>query len=129
LAQSLNSGALSTYFGYLLVLGFIAVGVGVYDYLDQSGHIKHTVETNITAQSNWFVGEIKSCMTTTLPHATAQKKFGNAFEYLSCDDGPPHFVSIEFWGRQEQPEYSNVLWRCTRKETNFVCVEVSGVPK
>ena len=112
-----------------VVFALIGGGMAGYEWLDQHGLIKHTVQTNITAQTNWFVGELKACMTTTLPHANGEKKFGHAFEYVSCDDGPPHFVSIEFWGRQEQPEYSSILWRCTRQESNFVCVEVSGIPK
>jgi len=112
--------------GYLLLLAIAGGVMGGYEYLDKIGLIKHTVETNVTAQGNWFVGESKPCMTRPYTQAFAEKKRGYAVEYFNCDDGPPHSVSVEFWGRKEQPEYGQVFWKCTRQADKFVCTETAG---
>ena len=52
MAQPLNSDALYSFIGYLLLLGIVGGALEGYDYLDQKGLIKHTVETNLTAQGN-----------------------------------------------------------------------------
>jgi hypothetical protein len=52
LAQPLKSDALYSFIGYLLLLGIVGGALEGYDYLDQKGLIKHTVETNLTAQGN-----------------------------------------------------------------------------
>ena len=128
--QEPETGCLK-WFIILSVLGVI--GYSVYDSLDKKGLVSHEREATITAESNWFVGESKTCesdMRTTRdmaedPRSNTQQ-FGYALAFLRCDGGPPHAVRIRFWGREVQPEYSAVQWRCTREEFGFTCVQISG---
>jgi hypothetical protein len=54
-------------------------------------------------------------------------KAGYALGYFNCDDGPAHSISVEVWGRKEQPEYGTMFWKCTRQPDNFVCIETAGI--
>lgn len=54
-------------------------------------------------------------------------KVGYAVGYFTCDDGPAHEISVEVWGRKEQPEYGTVVWKCTRQTDKFVCLETGGI--
>jgi len=45
---------------------------------------------------------------------------------VECDNGPGHLVKVTFWGRQEQPEYALVNWKCTRDADQFTCAEQGG---
>ena len=91
--------------------------------------IPHRTESLITAQGNWFVGESKSCSSVPFTAPSEGKETGYALSSIACDDGPVRQVKIRFWGRQEQPEYAIVYWKCTREDDGFTCLELSGVPK
>ena len=100
--------------------------------LDNYGWIPHNEDTKITAQANWFVGESKTCVSYPLDARTAQlmgKNVGYAMPQVSCDDGPEHQIRITFYGREEQPEYMAVSWRCTREANKFTCYELSGMQR
>ena len=93
----------------LCVLGF-AIFCG-YQYLESVGYISHNVETVITAQGNWFVGESKEC---TSPIVGA-----NPFTYISCDGGPEHKVKIQFYGRDKQGGKA-AIWNCKRNDMSYM---------
>lgn len=101
-------------------------GPEVYTWLDAAGRISHEEESSITAQTDWLVGESKYCEST--PILDAQRN-GYAVASLRCDEGPEHLTKIHFWGRELQPEYVTVYWKCTREESAFTCYESSGAPR
>jgi len=118
--------------GCLFVMAVIAaIFWAAHDGLDSHGWIPHNEETAITAQSSWFVGESKECVSyPPFNQAEAQpmgKPVGYAVGRIKCDDGPEHRVKIRFFGRIEQPEYEVVKWKCTREEDSFTCYELSGI--
>lgn len=103
---------------FLVIIGLYGSGK-IERWIDSTGRIPHKSETIITAQANWFVGESKNC--NSVPD---KADAGYAFADLECDvNGPKHQVTAIFWGRRNQPEYDLVLWRCTRRETDFTCKE------
>ncbi len=101
----------------------------LYDWLDAEGNVPHQEESLITAQENWFVGENKDCSSVPLGAPSEGRKNGYALSYIYCDDGPVHQVKIRFWGREEQPEYALVHWKCTREDSGFTCAELAGTPR
>jgi hypothetical protein len=113
---------------FLLLLG-IGGALNGFDYLDSIGWISHETEAGITAQQTWFVGESKSCTSSTYVAPLGDKPLGYALDAIECDSGPVHQVNIKFWGRKAQPEYAGVYWKCTRHENGFECFEMGGVPK
>jgi hypothetical protein len=38
-------------------------------------------------------------------------------------------MKIIVYGRANQPEYEVVVWKCTRTEKGFICLELSGVKR
>jgi hypothetical protein len=120
----------STGYGCLVLLGIIAgICYWAYTGIDSVGWMQHSEEAIITAQGNWFVGESKDCISYPLGAKTAQemgKPKGYALSKISCDDGPEHSVQVTFFGRTEQPEYTWVTWRCTRREGSFTCKQAGG---
>lgn len=91
---------------------------------DQIGWEWHTVQTDITADANWIVGETREC--TSLPLTPADAKVmhvqpWSAVELIQCGSGPYHNISIRFWGRIARPDKQEVGWRCTRFADSFVC--------
>jgi hypothetical protein len=90
-------------------------GLWHFVYGDSFGFESHMVETTITAQQNWLVGESKFCgtvptaeranrhlvwnpttgnfagdKTVSSAEPSTPHKAGYAFEYVKCDDGPGH---------------------------------------
>jgi hypothetical protein len=106
---------------WMVFLILLAVGWCGYLFLDSFGWVSHEVDSAISAESNWFVGESKECSTFTLD------KTGFALANVNCDNGPMHSVKIKFFGRKEQPEYASIQWKCTREAEGFTCFEQSGV--
>lgn len=94
--------------------------------IDSSGYISHKVQSIITAQSNWMVGESKDC--TSYPPAAELygKQAGYAFSYLKCDDGPIHNIPITFWGAEYQLGKKYAEWNCTRTSDSFVCKQTAA---
>lgn len=117
--------------GYVLVVALI-IGIvgGIYQWVDSIGWIPHTEESVITAKENWFVGESKDCNSYPMDAKVAQtqnKDSGYTLGYINCDGGPEHNVRITFYGRESQPEYTWVNWRCTRRQDSFDCKETGAV--
>lgn len=119
------------------VLGvlFLALAIGRiqqngFGDLDDLGWISHEAETAITVQQNWFTGEFKFCTSVPNEAAIGDKKVGYALDYVQCDNGSSHLLKVKFWGREHQPEYSLVYWKCIRRNENgFECFETGGLPK
>ena len=106
--------------GHAFVL--IALGYGLYGWMDENGWISHNEETVISARSDWLVGESKECLSYARKRdwATFQdKEVGYAMSWVNCDDGPEHKMRVTFYGREVQTEYEVVSWRCVRNEVSF----------
>ena len=97
--------------------------------LDSAGLIPHRVQSSITAQADWMIGEIKSCQTFPLD-PTSAKQYGNqvgyAFLNLQCDSGPTRNMRIEFWGASNQSGKTVAKWNCTRTVESFVCKQTGA---
>jgi hypothetical protein len=97
--------------------------------LDSAGLIPHRVQSSITAQADWMIGEIKSCQTFPLD-PTSAKQYGNqvgyAFLNLQCDSGPTRNMRIEFWGASNQSGKTVAEWNCTRTVESFVCKQTGA---
>lgn len=112
----------------LLIVAIVAA-VGGYDYLNEHGWISHDKESSITAQANWIPGESKDCASYPLDEQTATSlhlEAGYVMQNVTCDDGPSHRMSVRFFGRVTQPEYSVAHWKCIRREQSFDCYQTGG---
>jgi hypothetical protein len=112
-----------------LCLAAIISPYWIYTGCDSLGFISHTSETTITASQAWLIGEIRQCI--TLPEAEevargSKHNAGYALRRVTCGDEPNHDMSITFFGRKDQPEFSEVMWDCTRKDNTFECRETGG---
>ena len=103
-----------------------------YKGLDSVGWIPHRVDSAITAQENWFVGEAKQCISDSLDEQTAKvwnKPDGSVVEHVNCDDGPEHHVRITFWGQRKQKGIAWATWSCTRESSSFTCKQTGITQK
>jgi len=108
---------------WILIPLIIALGgISSNSLSDLSGLLPHEVETTITAEVNWFVGESKDCYSYI-------GSDGGAFDRIDCGKGAEHRMKITFYGRAKQPEYEVVTWNCTRTKDSFTCLELSGLKK
>jgi hypothetical protein len=118
--------------GCLILLAIpIAIVYFSYQGVVSSGWMPHTVETQITAQQNWLVGETKECLSTPLDAEVARslgKPNGYALSHISCDDGPEHTIKVNFYGAGEQPDRSWLSWKCTRNSEDFTCKQTGSSP-
>jgi hypothetical protein len=121
-----------TALGWIILLGFLGylacLGIGsVYEMIDEHGLIEHSVQSRITAEPSWIVGETKDC--TSYPLASAQGNLdqGYAVGALDCGGGPQHEMEITIYGRLVQPEYKAVMWRCKREAASFDCKQSGGI--
>jgi hypothetical protein len=96
---------------------------------DYYGFDDHWAQVTITAQQNWFIGESKTCMNAPLAKADEEHSAGYALTDLLCDDGPAHLMKVTFWGREQQPEYEQISWKCKRNADEFTCAELGGIPR
>jgi hypothetical protein len=93
--------------------------------LSFNGYFPHFVETEISVQPDWIIGETKNCK--SYPHipqsATYFKKgLGYAADSLYCDDKlSMHLVKVNLYGRLYQPEHNIAYWSCTRNSESFTC--------
>jgi len=107
---------------------FVAIGpaswADVYDGVMPDGYARHSVETSITVDENWIVGETKDCKSYPLIPVVA-KFVGNEPGYAAasfhCDEGPTHTVTVNLYGRLNQPEHTTAYWSCTRESESFTC--------
>lgn len=120
----------SNVIGTLAILALLALGGWIlFQLLDSTGWVSHTVQSTITAQSNWMVGESKDCFSYTLDAKSAYalgKEPGYALSKVECDNGPGHDISITFWGQENQPGKWAALWRCTRSVDSFTCKQTGA---
>ncbi len=117
--------------GWLLYLAF-ADNPHAPAEIDSSGYISHKVESTITAQSGWMVGESKDCISIPLDAQIASavgKEPGYAFLYVKCDDGPGRKISVTFWGKENQPENKVAYWKCNRTTDSFTCKQTGADSK
>jgi len=113
---------------YLFYLG-IANDPIVPQDLDSTGYFSHKIQTTITAQDSWIVGESKDCMSYPLNAEAARnagKEQGYAFSNVDCDNGPGHNMLVTFWGSKDQPGKYAALWNCTRTADAFVCKQTAA---
>lgn len=98
-------------------IGVVVVGASVaYRAADGAGVVQHNRQEVITASADWMPGETRTC--TSFGH--------NAFAFLNCGGGRPRLMAVRFFGREQQPEYSLVFWKCTRNDDSFTCREAAG---
>jgi hypothetical protein len=72
------------------------------DWIMPDGYARHSVETSISAQQNWIVGETKACSSFPLRDMEAYrlgKEPGYIAASINCDDGPMHTVTVNLYGR------------------------------
>ena len=116
-----------------------ALGLGLYysmsndpwvpPEIDSTGYVSHRVQSTITAQADWMVGESKDCFSFPLDAPTASaigKELGYAFSNMQCDNGPAHKVAIAFWGAENQPANKVAYWNCTRSADSFTCKQTGA---
>jgi len=117
--------------GFLLLLYFVGSAIYAgYEWLDTMGWISHQEDTSISVSSNWLAGESKECGSVPLNTQAASqlgKEVGYAMSDVSCsDDAPKHLMKVTFYGREVQPEYNVVTWRCNRDLASFTCYQTGG---
>jgi hypothetical protein len=95
-----------------------------FNALSFNGYFPHFVETEISVQPDWLVGEVKECSSPVLNRPIAHdlgKKNGYVAEVMYCDDGPKRAMNVTLFGRLEQPEHRWITWKCRRDATGFTC--------
>jgi hypothetical protein len=103
----------------------------VADWIIPDGYSRHSVETSISVQDNWIVGETKACKSYPLipeiaRHLNDPKGPSYAAASFHCDDGPLHTVTVNLYGHLNQPEHRTAYWRCTREPDAFTCRETGA---
>ncbi|HEY5329002.1 MAG TPA: hypothetical protein VIJ79_03885 [Acidobacteriaceae bacterium] len=94
------------------------------DWIMPDGYVPHSVETAISVDEHWIVGETKACKSYPyIPQSASffRKGIGYAADSLNCDDGPMHMVKATLYGRLIQPEHRIAYWKCTREPESFTC--------
>jgi hypothetical protein len=119
------------YLFILLVLGGVGYWIytSLYSVVDSGGYVSHTIETSITAQPAWLVGEVKDCLSGTLDANSARLlgyEPGYVAQSIVCDDGPEHKMKVTLKGELSQPEHKWIRWRCTREAEGFGCEQVGA---
>lgn len=106
------------------ILLLLAFRFELFHWTPVLSYIPHSVETSISVDENWIVGETKECKSYPLISRVAPhlgKEPGYAAGSLHCDDGPMHTVRVTFYGRLNQPEHKIAYWQCTRNPEAFTC--------
>jgi len=119
--------SLYSVFGFVLLIGiFVLISAG-WEFWDDSGYHSHTVETFISAKSDWLEGESKVCSSKPINGDMAAAMKVPRYSVTSsviCDNGELHQIKVTFWGRTTRPELraqDGVTWKCTKKPGEFVC--------
>ncbi len=97
--------------------------------IDSSGYISHKVESTITADPNWLIGESRTCISNPLDVDSARelhKPVGYALWGLQCGDGDWHKITITFWGSQVQTGKKAAYWNCIRTSESFTCKQTEA---
>jgi hypothetical protein len=135
--NGINAGIKFCAFVAIILVGGYLVCEG-HQELDSLGLLQHQEETTITIQGNWMEGESKLCWSPALNSAEAtlrNKETGYALSSLDCGDsnGEMHSMRVKFYGREVQPEYDGIIWRCVREQPStfdsytFTCYETGGL--
>lgn len=114
----------------LFLIFVCAIPYGIYSTMDEDGEISHTVETSISVQENWLIGESKECTSPVLDAKTAEyihQESGYVASFVACDDGSQHAIKVKFYGQLNQPTHKLILWRCTRESEGFTCKQKGAV--
>lgn len=96
----------------------------VADQIMPDGYAMHSVETLITVQDNWLIGEAKDCSSSPLSFKVARlidEEPGYVALGFNCDDGPRHSIKVTLYGHLNQPDHKIAYWRCTRESEGFTC--------
>jgi len=94
------------------------------DWVMPDGYVPHSVETAISVDEHWIVGETKVCKSYPyIPQSASffRKGIGYAADSFNCDDGPMHVVKATLYGHLKQPEHAVAYWQCTRGAEDFTC--------
>ena len=116
----------SAWIGCILLL-LLVRGSGDFDLFHWTpllSYIPHTVESHITVNQEWLVGESKECTSVIIPSVLANsinEKAGYAVLSFHCDDGPFRNMKVRIFGRTEQPEHKVAKWNCSRESEKFTC--------
>lgn len=113
----------------IAAVAFIVVIAG-YLISDRVGLLPRVSEVSLTGGQNWPVGQTRRCRTVPLGEeiaARSGRRTGYALANADCGAGPEQRMPVTFFGREDQPEYSVVIWDCTRRSDDVVCREKSGV--
>ena len=130
--KSINQGL-----GCLVALGVIAFFLyftfsnspAVPKEIDATGYISHKVESTITADSNWLIGESRTCVSNPLDPTSAEelhKPVGYALWGLQCSGGESHRITITFWGSAIQTGNKAAYWNCARTSDSFTCKQTEA---
>jgi hypothetical protein len=97
--------------------------------VDATGYVSHKVESTITADAGWIVGESRTCISNPFDITSAkelQKPVGYALWGLQCGGGDWHRITITFWGSQVQTGTKAAYWNCTRTSESFTCKQTAA---
>jgi CHASE2 domain-containing sensor protein len=126
--QNVKSPAASASVGIGAILLLLLMGgwgdFDLFHWTPLLSYIPHAVESSITVNQDWIVGESKECTSVIIPSVFANsinKKTGYAVLSFHCDDGPFRDMKVRIYGRTEQPEHKIAKWNCTRESEGFTC--------
>jgi hypothetical protein len=97
--------------------------------IDSTGYVSHKVESTITADPNWIIGESRTCISNPLDSLNAKelnKPFAYALWGLQCGDGDWHRITITFWGSAVQVGKKAAYWNCVRTSDSFTCKQTTA---
>jgi hypothetical protein len=128
--QKLGLGCLATIAVFALLVYYIfSDNPTAPREIDATGYISHRVESTITADPSWIIGETKTCISNPLDSLNAgvlQKPVGYALWGLQCGPGDWHKITITFWGSAVQDEKKAAYWDCKRTADSFTCKQTGA---
>jgi hypothetical protein len=127
-AQGLGCLAVVAVIGLLIYYTFVDNPKAPQE-IDATGYISHKVESTITADSNWMVGESRTCISKPLDSTSArvlQKPVDYALWGLNCGGGDFRKITIKFWGSAVQSGKKAAYWNCVRTSDSFTCKQTEA---
>ncbi len=97
--------------------------------IDGTGYISHRVESPITADPSWLIGETETCVSRPLDRDNARilnKPTGYALWGLNCGGSEYRRMPVTFWGSEVQSGIKAAYWDCTRAAESFTCKQTSA---
>jgi hypothetical protein len=99
-----------------------ALGLVIWDRLDDTGHIPHD-EMTIVYSPDWQIGEYKTCSTLN-GNGYKSPEHSKRSQNILCDGGVPSgrledgkVLKVRFWGRtyrRSMPLETFLLWNCRK---------------